>query len=481
MQKLSSTINLINHQLLAALLISLFFIACKKEPAATPPVNNPSLPSVLNAQFTGDIFTLAENAGETSYQLTLSASAAKAETIGVSVSSSNAQYGRDFTTTPAAADGKITIPVERGMQAVQLKIIPVNNNMKDGVRELQFTINGEGSIKPGISKTKKVILADDDTKASVAFLKTTASVSEAQTQGYTAELFISPLAYSDGFIEISYSSVTASYGTHFTTEPAAVNGKLRLAVQQNQSKITFKIKPVNDAVISAARSINFQIASTSPELESGIQKQLSLSITEDDVLAPVVTPIQTLRNSFNGTDTYFFPGTYITGIVTSVNDNIAPAVVYIQDGTGGIALRFTTTNQFLPGDLLLVDIQGALLGERNGVLEINQLQQSSAVKTGTDILVVPSTTITQLYTTPGNKEGQIVHLTNVTFTQANGTATLQGDRIISDGIRTALVRTESFASFSSRIIPAGRVSVTGILIEQNNQYIILPLTSQSIQ
>ena len=55
------------------------------------------------------------------------------------------------------------------------------------------------------------------------------------------------------------------------------------------------------------------------------------------------------------------------------------------------------------------------------------------------------------------------------------------DFILSDVVRTAMVRTESFAGFRNRIIPAGLVSVTGILIEQNGQYIILPLTSQSIR
>lgn len=77
-------------------------------------------------------------------------------------------------------------------------------------------------------------------------------------------------------------------------------------------------------------------------------------------------------------------------------------------------------------------------------------------------------------------EGRVVTLSDVSFKQANGVATLQGDRTITDGKKTAIVRTESFASFCNRIIPQGKVSVIGILVEQNGQYIILPLNGGSI-
>ena len=478
---LSPALSPIRKKMLPAILFALAVTACSKKDQLPVQPGNPVNPSTIKAKFSGSMFTLPENAGEGIYHLYLSASTAKKETAVIVISSATARYGIDYSTQPEAVNGKIQLNIERGGQTASLKVIPVNNNQKDGARELLFTITSEGSIRPENSSNTKIVLADDDSKASIAFDQSNASLAEAQTEGYPAELLITPMAFSDGFTEINVASANAAYGTHFTTEPVAVNGKLRVPVRQNQSKISFIIKPVNDAVVTAARNITFSIASTSDDIEIGGQQQFSFTITEDDSPVPAETPIQTIRNSFMGTDTYFFADTYISGTVTSVNDNIAPAVAYIQDGSGGIALRFTTNNRFLPGDVLHVNIQGALLSERNGVLEISQLTQQSATKTGWEVFMVPSTTITQLYSTPGNKEGRLVQLTNVTFTQANGTATLQGDRIISDGIRSALVRTEPFASFSNRVIPAGQVSVTGILIEQNSQYIILPLTSQSIQ
>lgn len=478
---LSSILNLFRKKIVHTLFAVLFVTACTKKDSLPVSPGNPSNPSAVKAQFSSDVFTLAENAGEANYQLNFSSTPSKAETVVIAVASATAQYGKDFSTQPEAVNGKIQMTVQAGSQAASFKVIPVNNNLKDAARELQLTITAEGRIKPEGRSNTKIVLADDDTKASVAFAQSNAAVSEVQTQGYVAELLVTPMAFADGFAEISFTSANAVYGVHFTTEPAAVNGKIRVPAIQNQSKVSFKIKPVNDAVTTAARNLTFSLAATSADMEQGAQKQFSFTINEDDVPAVTVTPIQTLRSSFTGTDTYFFGDVYISGIVTSVNDNIAPAVAYIQDSSGGIALRFTSNNQFQPGEVLLINVQGGILSERNGILEINQLTQSSAARTGWEIFVIPSTTITQLYTTPGNKEGQLVTLNNVSFSQANGTATLQGDRIISDGVRTAVVRTESFASFRDRIIPAGQVSVTGILIEQNGQYIILPLTSNSIQ
>lgn len=473
-----------SKKIMPALLAVLFATACdKKDSLPVTPGNpqNPGNPATLKAQFSSDMFTLSENAGETSYHLDLTTTSAKAETAVITIGSATAQYGRDFSTQPEAVNGSIQLAIQPGVQTASFKVIPVNNNLKDGTRELQFTITAEGSIKPEGRSTTKVVLADDDSKASIAFAQANATLSEVQTAGYAAELLISPMAFSDGFIELNITSANAVYGMHFTTEPAAVNGKVRLPVPQNQSKISFKIKPVNDAVATANRNISFSLASASADLEAGAQKQFSFTITEDDNAAPTLTPIQAVRNSFLGTETYFFADTYIAGIVTSVNDNIEPTLAYIQDGSGGIALRFTSNNQFVSGDVVRINLQGAVMREHNGVLEISQLSKTAAEKTGWEIFVVPSSTITQLYTTPGNKEGQLVQLTSVSFAQANGINTLQGDRIISDGVRTAVVRTESFASFRNRIIPAGLVSVTGILIEQNGQYIILPLTSQSIR
>ena len=477
---LSSTLNLITKKMSAALLFAFIITACKKEETVQPNPGNPSQPTVVKTQFSNAEFSLSENAGETSYELPFSTATSKQESVVLSFTSPTAQYGVDFTTQPAAENGKIQLTVEAGKQSVGFKVIPVNNNIKNGLRELQFTITAEGSIKPEGRINAKIILADDDTKASVAFAQANGSVTEGQTEGYVAQIHITPMAFANGFIDVVYTSTNAVYGTHFTTEPALENGKIRVAVAQNQSTVSFKIKPVNDAVQTPLRAIHFSISTTSEDLEPGMQNQLNFSIGDDDHPLPTGTPVKTIRNMFTGTDTYFWTETFVSGIVTSINDNIEPTVVYVEDATGGIAIRFTSNNTLQYGERVIINLQGSVLHDNNGVLELKNVANIGVIKAGWEVYVIPTYTLAEFFNLPGIKEGRLVSLSNVRFAEANGTATLEGNRTITDGMRTAVVRTESFASFKNRIIPQGEVNVIGIVIEQNGQYIILPLNRDAI-
>jgi len=88
--------------------------------------------------------------------------------------------------------------------------------------------------------------------------------------------------------------------------------------------------------------------------------------------------------------------------------------------------------------------------------------------------------LAEFFNLPGTQEGKLVSLRNVRFTEANGNATLEGNRTITDGTRRAVVKTESFASFKDRIIPQGPVTVIGLVVERFGEYVILPLNNESI-
>ncbi|WP_407520213.1 DUF5689 domain-containing protein [Lacibacter sp. MH-610] len=477
---LSSTLNLITKKFSNFGIAFLVLTSCSKKDDLPQNPGNPNQPAVVTTQFSNAEYSLTENAGETSYELRFSSATSKAESVVMNITSATAQYGRDFTTQPEAVNGKLRLNVEAGKQLTTFKLIPVNNNLKDGIREIQFTITSEGGIKPDARSTAKIVITDDETKASLSFAQANASVVESNTDGYTAQVLITPMAFSNGFADVTFTSANATYGTHFTTEPAMVNGKLRIPVLQGQATVSFKIKPVNDAVQTAMRSVTFGISTTSEDLEAGMQNQLNFTIADDDHPLPTGTPIQTIRSTYMGTDTYLWTQTFIAGLVTSVNDNIDPAIAYIEDGTGGIAVRFTSNNTLTYGERVIINIQGSVITERNGALEIKQVDNNAVIRTGWDIYVIPTYSVSDLYQSATSMEGRVVSLSNVSFTQANGVATLQGDRTITDGKKTAIVRTESFASFRNRIIPQGKVTVVGILVEQNGQYIILPLNGESI-
>lgn len=457
------------------LILATLAVACSK-PVPNPPGTEPA----NTVQFMTDEQSVAENAATLPVGLQLHVSATRTETITLSFTSTQAQYGRDFTTQPEAVNGRLVLTIEKGRREVSFQVIPMNNQAIDGTKDIHFTLAEDGSVKPQGRKTSKVTIVDDEGPSTIVFANANATMAENAANGYTAVLSITPQAAAEGFAELSLVATNATYGQHFATEPALNNGRIRIPVSAGAAQVQLRIRPVDDAVVNQPRTIRLNVTGTSQSLQIGTQSQVVLTITDNDLPpAQQFLAIGAIRQSYQGTASYFWATTRIQGIVTSVSDNIAPNIAYIEDGTGGIALRFAANHNLQPGDVVTVDVEGAQLTEANGALEIRQLAVSAAQKTGSDIFVSPTYTLQQLYGRT-NLEGQLVTLTNVQFIDANGVNTLEGNRTITDGNRTATVRTESFASFRNRVIPSGRVNVMGILIEQHGHYTIVPLTSQSI-
>jgi hypothetical protein len=90
-------------------------------------------------------------------------------------------------------------------------------------------------------------------------------------------------------------------------------------------------------------------------------------------------------------------------------------------------------------------------------------------------------TLQQLAQKPGQLEGTIVTLKQVSFGTSNLGNTLEGDVDIADGQFAAKMRTESFASFKNQPIPAGKRDVTGVLIWTSKGYVILPQSAADIR
>gem|GEM_PF-7057115 len=469
----------------ANVIFSLLFIitatlfSCSKEISEQVPPSG----RVNSVQFAADEVSVAENETHKAIILKLSTPTAKAETISLTITSASAEYGKDYTTEPAAQNGRVTLTVESGKSESSLLIKPINNNVVNSARKLHLQIATEGStVKPEGKTAMKISLTDDDvTHAAVSFATTSAAIPESHTTGHVIELSISPAAALAGSVDLNLTTTNATYGQHFTTEPAAVNGRLQLPVTQGANTVSFRIKPINDAIVNDPRLVRLSVGQLSAGLQAGQQTNFLLTINNDDAPQANIANIASIRNSFTGADTYIWGGAVISGIVTSVNDNIAPNVVYIEDATGGIALRFTTNHNLQPGQVVSIDIDGSILTRSTEYgIEVRNLPLSSSNHLGWDLKVLPSYTLQSLYEAQGNLEGRAVTLTNVRFADANGTATMQGNRAIADGVRTATVRTESFASFANRIIPGGAVSIMGILVRQNGSYIIRPLTTGSI-
>ena len=467
-------------QLLSVTTILIIVSACSKKNTITP--DQPTTIAPVKAGFVNEQVQVTESAPGVETQIQLSAPSSKEEKIVLKINAQTAQYDIDFTTIPVAVNGFIEIPVSRGSRAVAVQIIPVNNRIKNGERIVVLEIDAQKSSIAADSKhSTRLQIVDDETNAIIGFAQNSGKVNESSNQFKEVVLQISPLAVSDGYVDIGFNAAHGSYGIHFTTSPEVQNGHIRVPVRMGETSVRFYVKPVNDQQIQPNRSIRFGVANINGAMEMGMTNLYTLTIEEDDQQAPTQIKIATLRSGYSGTPTYLFNDISIGGTVTSVKDNIESTVAYVEDETGGIAIHFNQAHSLRPGEVVRIQLQqGTTLRERNGALELSTVQQSDVQVLGWDFTIAKTYTLSELYQ-DANKEGQLVNLTDVRFTEANGQLSLYGDRIISDGQRTAIVRTHAFASFRNQLVPIHKVSITGILIYDQGTYIIMPLTGSSIR
>lgn len=458
----------------------LLLTACNKKDTPIPDRSQQLLP--IKAGFVQDVIHVTESGTETTTQIQLSASSNKEEKLVLKLNPQTAQYGIDFTTNPVAVDGFIEIPIARGSREAALQIIPINNQIKNGERLVVVEIDAQkSSVALDNRHSVRLQLLDDETVAVIGFAQNDSKVNEASNHHKEVVLNINPLAISDGYVDIAFNTTLGGYGTHFTTTPELNNGKIRVPIRMGETSVRFYVKPVNDQQIQPDRKIRFSVVHTQGSFEVGISNLHTLTIEEDDKQAIANTKIASLRNNYSGTPMYLFAPITIGGVITSVKDNIESSVAYVEDETGGIAIHFNQSHNLRAGELVTIQLQqGSELRERNGALEMSGVSTTDAQVIGWDIKLVKSYTLSELYQGP-NKEGQLVTITDVRFPEANGQLSFYGDRTISDGSKTAIVRTHAFASFRNQIIPTHKVYVTGILIYDQGNYIIMPLNSSSIR
>jgi hypothetical protein len=83
--------------------------------------------------------------------------------VDISITTENAVYGEHFTTIPAAFNGKITLAVEQGIEHLQVKVIPINNESINTDRVLQFTItDAKGAVEKGTMLQHTLTITDDE-------------------------------------------------------------------------------------------------------------------------------------------------------------------------------------------------------------------------------------------------------------------------------------------------------------------------------
>jgi len=420
-----------------------------------------------NIDFFASSQLIGEHAGEQIVKLTLDKPAAIDGTIKIKVAAGNP--GR-LTTTPAAEDGIINLPIAKDQLEIEFKVLPVNNTAVDGDETITFTLlEASKGFKLGVNKKNDIIVEDDDAVLKAHFLLNVGSIRENRNEGMDVVIVLSDFPAPNATLSVAFESASAIYGTDFITEPAAVNGKIPLTTIAGNDYVSFHLTPINDNLINGDQRVRFTLEGTDSRIEPGDLKNMDLDIMDDESFS--VYHVEDIRSLYDD-ENIILDDMIVVATVTSFG-NVEQNTLYIEDETGGIAIRLLFQHNFSRGDRLKINLGYGLLKESNGVLTVTQV--SEAEKIGISVLSYKQMTLAQLVSSQEDLEGRMIQVEgNLTFPEADGVKTMEGDRTVTDGTNTMLVRTFGHASFNGELVPGGNMMVRGIMTEVNGTFILYP-------
>jgi hypothetical protein len=241
----------------------------------------------------------------------LSAPAKGPGTITVSWGSTLAVYGTNFNTLPAASGSAITLPVDNGATQVDFTVVPVDDSYYHENFVIVFELSAAtGSVLVGNEKVFTLTITEDESPSLANFVSASGSVSEANATGIAIPVSLSIPASGTGSISISIASSTAVYGTHFTTQPAAIGNTILLPVEQNSIGTEFRVLPIDNDVDNANRVVTFAITAGGGVVRPGNDLQFELTLTDNEptlrqlfisfgtATAPLVTGFGTWNHAY---------------------------------------------------------------------------------------------------------------------------------------------------------------------------------------
>jgi hypothetical protein len=150
-------------------------------------------------------------------------------------------------------------------------------------------------LLPGNLRDVTVSVNDDEAPAHAFFELEELNIRENDASFAGINIKLSHVAPAQGVLIVKLES-TSRYGTDYTTEPAAVNGKIFLPITEGAVFTTIKVFPVNDAAFHVDRNINFRIIDADGGVVPGEANSLWCAITEDDGYQ--LTDIYTIRTRY---------------------------------------------------------------------------------------------------------------------------------------------------------------------------------------
>lgn len=180
-----------------------------------------------------------------------------------------------------------------------------------------------------------------------------------------------------------------------------------------------------------------------------------------------------------GTETRITQDITVFGVVTADEStgNLYKET-YIQDETGALYLRFTTSSGVYIGDSIRVNLNGTKLLRYNQMLQVDSVHpDNNIVKLGTQQYRTPEVvTISTLKANMESFQGKLIQLDSVYFidggqtkTYADGINKVAESKLLEDANSNQIdVRTSGYANFANDTLPAGSGTFIGIVGQFNS-------------
>jgi hypothetical protein len=417
------------------------------------------------AQFTQSTLSFPESDGQHQISLSLNIPAGS---DGQIVLSASALTSSSFVTDPSTQMGRITLPVKKGQALINFNISPVDNKTLDGCKLIKLSI---ASLSKGLRKgdAGKLVVSvnDDEAPVNADFERNTMSVRENDPLGGQINIVFASPAPADGVVVLKLDS-QSKYGSDYVTEPAAVSGKIFLQVAKGAASAVVRVYPVNNDAFTVDRNIYLAIIDATGGLRVGDNDSFWCTITEDD--GQTISTIASVRSLQSG-DGVLIHNSYIEGIVTSIS-NVSSGRIVVEDASGALQVQLQPDHTLTRGDVVLLNLDHGLLHLQQGILEVRDVVQFQ--KLGEETPRINKYSLEDLLRSAAQIQSQTIQLSGVSFTQADGNVTFLGDRTVSDGTSTVIVRTSSLADFGDQPVPTGLLNVTGIFVNVDGQNYIYP-------
>lgn len=189
--------------------------------------------------------------------------------------------------------------------------------------------------------------------------------------------------------------------------------------------------------------------------------------------------LKSIKDAFNN-GAVNAPVGFVKGVVISdyASGNITGRNLYLQDGTGGIVIRFDANHSFALGKELTIGVGGLEISEFNGLLQLNNVPIDNVLDDSNGTLPTPVVkTIDEIKTNLEALESTRVLINDV---ELSGSNVFNGTLVLTDATGTIDMFTRSSASFANAEVPTGKVDIT-VIVSQFNAAQVLINNSSDIE